>query len=60
MQGKQVSLFMGHTKIDGTVLGINDDGLLLLQTATGATQSFASGEVSFRSVLPLTINDIQS
>lgn len=49
MQGKQVSLFMGHTKIDGTVLGINDDGLLLLQTATGATQSFASGEVSFRS-----------
>ena len=48
MQGQQVSLFMGHTEIDGTVLGINDDGLLLLQTETGAVQSFASGEVSFR------------
>lgn len=48
MQGQQVSLFMGHTKIDGTVIGINDAGLLLLQTATGSVQSFASGEVSFR------------
>ncbi|OQK18261.1 biotin--acetyl-CoA-carboxylase ligase [Methyloprofundus sedimenti] len=48
MQGQQVSLFMGNTKIDGTVMGINDAGLLLLQTETGQIQSFASGEVSFR------------
>ena len=48
MQGQQVSLFMGNTKINGTVLGINDEGLLLLQTETGQTQIFASGEVSFR------------
>ena len=48
IQGQQVSLFMGNIKIDGTVLGIDDDGLLLLQTETGAIQSFASGEVSFR------------
>jgi BirA family biotin operon repressor/biotin-[acetyl-CoA-carboxylase] ligase len=48
MQGQQVSLFMGDNKIDGTVLGINDDGLLLLQTEAGQVQSFASGEVSFR------------
>lgn len=48
MQGQQVSLYMGNTKIDGTVIGINDDGLLLLQTGSGTVQSFASGEVSFR------------
>lgn len=48
MQGQQVSLFMGTTKIDGTVLGINDEGLLLLRTKAGAVQNFASGEVSFR------------
>ena len=48
MQGQQVSLFMGNKKIDGTVLGINDDGLLLLQSESGTVQSFASGEVSFR------------
>ncbi|NOQ13075.1 MAG: hypothetical protein GQ583_01160 [Methyloprofundus sp.] len=39
---------MGDNKIDGTVLGINDEGLLLLQTEAGKVQSFASGEVSFR------------
>ncbi|BCG64211.1 MAG: BirA family transcriptional regulator, biotin operon repressor/biotin---[acetyl-CoA-carboxylase] ligase [Methyloprofundus sp.] len=48
MQGQQVSLFMGDNKIDGTVLGINDAGLLLLRTEAGKVQSFASGEVSFR------------
>lgn len=48
MQGQQVSLFMGNRKIDGTVQGINDDGLLLLKTLDGQVQSFASGEVSFR------------
>ncbi len=48
MQGLQVSLFMGNNQIEGTVVGINDEGLLLLQTETGKVQSFASGEVSFR------------
>lgn len=50
MQGQQVSLYMGNTQIDGTILGINDAGLLILQTESGATQSFASGEVSFRRI----------
>lgn len=48
MQGQRVSLYVGNTQINGTVLGINDAGLLILQTLSGATQSFASGEVSFR------------
>ncbi len=48
MQGHQVSLFMGSNKIDGTVIGINDNGLLLLETEAGKVQSFAAGEVSFR------------
>lgn len=50
MQGQQVSLYMGNTQIDGTVLGINDAGLLILQTESVTTQSFASGEVSFRRI----------
>ena len=49
MRGQQVHLFMGNRKIAGIVQGINDDGLLLLKTQDGQVQSFASGEVSFRS-----------
>lgn len=49
MQGQQVSLFMGNTHVDGTVIGIDDNGLLLLKTSAGPVKSFASGEVSFRS-----------
>ncbi|WP_428354324.1 bifunctional biotin--[acetyl-CoA-carboxylase] ligase/biotin operon repressor BirA [Methyloprofundus sp.] len=48
MLGQQVNLFIGTTQIEGTVMGIDDNGLLLLQTETGETRSFASGEVSFR------------
>lgn len=48
MQGQQVSLFMGSQQIDGTVQGINEEGLLMLQTDGGKVQCYASGEVSFR------------
>lgn len=48
MQGQLVNLFIGNQVISGTVKGINDDGLLLLQTQDGRVQSYASGEVSFR------------
>ena len=48
MQGQQVNLFMGNQQIEGTVEGINDEGLLLLKTPQGQVKSFASGEVSFR------------
>jgi len=48
MHGQQVSLFLGNSKIEGVVQGINDDGLLLLKSQDGQVQHFASGEVSFR------------
>jgi len=48
MQGQAVNLFVGKQIVGGTVLGINDDGLLLLQTQDGKVQCYASGEVSFR------------
>lgn len=47
MQGKRVNLYMGNKTIQGSVQGINNEGLLLLQTEEGQVQSFASGEVSF-------------
>lgn len=48
MQGKQATLFIGEQSFSGTVAGIDDQGLLLLQDASGKTRAFASGEVSFR------------
>jgi len=48
MQAQQVNLFMGNQKIEGLVRGINDEGLLLLETSDGIIHSYASGEVSFR------------
>jgi BirA family biotin operon repressor/biotin-[acetyl-CoA-carboxylase] ligase len=48
MRGKQATLFIGELSFTGTVLGIDDQGLLLLEESTGKTSAFASGEVSFR------------
>ncbi len=48
MQGQLVNLFIANQVISGIVQGINDDGLILLQTQDGKVQSYASGEVSFR------------
>lgn len=48
MLGRQVSLLIGHTQMNGTVRGIDDDGLLLLQSKTGEIHSFASTEISFQ------------
>ena len=47
MSGKSVTLFMGEKKFTGVVMGIDDNGMLLLQRPDGVTQVFASGEVSF-------------
>ncbi|NOQ63130.1 MAG: bifunctional biotin--[acetyl-CoA-carboxylase] ligase/biotin operon repressor BirA [Methyloprofundus sp.] len=48
MQGQAISLFVGKMQVEGTVQGIDDEGLLLLKTEDGRVQRFASGEVSFR------------
>lgn len=48
LKHKPATLYIGQHSYEGTVQGINDDGLLLLNLANGNTQAFASGEVSFR------------
>ena len=47
MVGRQVSLTLGNQQIPGRVEGIDDQGMIILQTDTQGRQSFASGEVSF-------------
>lgn len=47
LQGHAATLYLGQQTLNGTVLGIDDNGLLLLAKADGNNQAFASGEVSF-------------
>ncbi|WP_347988785.1 bifunctional biotin--[acetyl-CoA-carboxylase] ligase/biotin operon repressor BirA [Methylomonas sp. AM2-LC] len=44
-----VDIYIGQQCFKGRLKGIDDDGLLLLETSDGHLRSFASGEVSFRS-----------
>ncbi len=46
MAGREVSLTLGSQKIRGRVEGIDDQGMIILQTGIESRQSFASGEVS--------------
>lgn len=48
MLGKAVNLFVGQQSHEGTIAGIDDNGLLLLKGGDGQMRAFASGEVSFR------------
>lgn len=48
MEGKEVNLFIGQKSYAGTVKGIDDNGLLLIENEEGEIKTFASGEVSFR------------
>ncbi|MDD2759195.1 MAG: bifunctional biotin--[acetyl-CoA-carboxylase] ligase/biotin operon repressor BirA [Methylomonas sp.] len=48
MQGRAVTMFIGGQRVDGTVKGIDDRGLLLLEEADGRIRAYASGEVSYR------------
>jgi BirA family transcriptional regulator, biotin operon repressor / biotin---[acetyl-CoA-carboxylase] ligase len=50
LTGRAATLFIGQKTIAGTVLGIDDNGLLLMQRHDGTVQAFASGEVSFSEV----------
>lgn len=47
LKGCPATLFIGQQRIDGTVEGVDDNGLLLIKKSDGSIQSFASGEVSF-------------
>jgi biotin-(acetyl-CoA carboxylase) ligase len=39
---------MGENCFDGTIVGIDDNGLIQLTDSQGQIRSYASGEVSFR------------
>lgn len=47
LNGLPATLFIGEQVIEGTVMGVNEQGLLLLKRKDGNIQTFASGEVSF-------------
>ena len=47
LNGQTTNLFVGNQHYSGTVLGIDNNGLLLFAKADGNPQAFASGEVSF-------------
>lgn len=47
LSGKSVTLFIGQQQFEGTVQGIDDNGMLLIERPDGSVQTFASGEVSF-------------
>ncbi len=50
--GKSATLFIGQQQFEGTVQGIDDNGMLLIERTDGSVQTFASGEVSFSSSAP--------
>jgi len=47
LKGKVATLYVGKKVIEGMVLGIDKNGLLMLQQSNGVETVFASGEVSF-------------
>lgn len=50
MRGRLVSLLIGEQRIEGTAVGIDDNGLLLLVDDQGRTKHYASGEISLRAL----------
>lgn len=47
LKDKSASVFIGNQCIEGIVIGIDDNGLLLMKRPDGNIQAFASGELSF-------------
>ncbi len=52
MINKNASLYWGDRRIYGRVQGIDNDGMIILQTENGKIQRYASGEVSFKYEIP--------
>ncbi|MEI8088363.1 MAG: biotin--[acetyl-CoA-carboxylase] ligase [Opitutaceae bacterium] len=46
LRGQHVTVLEGSARYPGTVIGIDDDGALLLKNSRGRTQRFRAGEVS--------------
>ncbi len=47
LKDQSATLYIGQQQIQGTVMGIDQQGLLLLKKREGTIQAYASGEVSF-------------
>ena len=47
LSGEEVTLFSGSSAIRGTVRGITNDGMLLIENETDGIKPYASGEVTF-------------
>ncbi len=47
LKNKQAMLYIGQQQFSGKVLGIDTQGLLLMEDSNGISRTFASGEVSF-------------
>ena len=47
LSGEKVTLFSGSSAIRGTVRGITNDGMLLIENETDGIKPYASGEVTF-------------
>ena len=48
LKNKRVELMQNHKTIKGTVLGINDDGALLLKTDADVIKTIHSGDVTLK------------
>lgn len=48
VRGSEVTLYVGNSEVHGEVLGITDDGLLMIRDKSGRLSQYASGEISFR------------
>jgi BirA family biotin operon repressor/biotin-[acetyl-CoA-carboxylase] ligase len=52
LRGESASVFIGAQQFDGTLEGIDAQGLLLMRDDEDRLRAFASGEVSFRRAFP--------
>jgi BirA family biotin operon repressor/biotin-[acetyl-CoA-carboxylase] ligase len=46
LRGQHVTVLEGAARHPGTVIGVDDDGALLLKNSRGRTQRFRAGEVT--------------
>ena len=46
LKGKPISLLHGTQPVNGTALGIDEDGSLIVRTDKGKTERFRAGEVT--------------
>jgi BirA family biotin operon repressor/biotin-[acetyl-CoA-carboxylase] ligase len=47
LRGKEAELYFGSQQFQGEVIGIDEQGMLLLKDVSGKIKAYASGEVSF-------------